>query len=130
MALTPDEQYRFDEQKFIEDLMSQLHDETEEGHIIVFGRLAQGMMPFLTKGDLLDLAAIESVHGDVELTQKVGYLWRLMIRSVKDFCQKEEGPLSATHMSWVLLKLHERLMESVSAAIGSSRMREAPGRIF
>ncbi|MEZ0208871.1 MAG: hypothetical protein ACAH17_01685 [Candidatus Paceibacterota bacterium] len=135
MAETQDDiDYRMSEQRFVANLISDLHHRTgeSEDYVKAFGYLVMGIVPHLAglrpatewKMDPFGLP-IKDVHKEEVLP-----LWQYMMNCVQSFCTEEgKVELDAVQFNWVLKRIHEELMKSVYSSVVSERSRQNMWRI-
>jgi hypothetical protein len=56
----------------------------------------------------------------------VDQAWKVLYEPTLVFCCTEPDGLNETQFKWVLLRIHEKVFQSIQATIMSARMVQAP----
>lgn len=130
MSLNADAEYRLAEQHFVEGVIRTLHNKTEDDYVSVFGYLAATLVGFLSGNHLLvqppDLSWIDLPEDPKKAHEVTSLLAVDILWPTFEFCNKTEPSeiLNQDHANWVLMRICDKLLESVRARTSSNRNRQ------
>lgn len=121
-------EYRFAEQRLVEEIIGELHHNTDEDYVGLFGWLAQGFTATLAGTRPINISIPLPMPLEPETAKQVIALWQLTMGKIHKFCDKPGDQVDEVQFRYILLRVHEKVFASVHNRVVSDRSRQSPNR--